>query len=784
MQLTAEQPQQYIYAKGEMADRTRGFNWSATPLGPVNTWPSPLLTTVNLVLDSSFPMFIWWGEEKVQFYNDAYMAILGTAENSKHPCALGKQGEDCWQEAWPVIGPLIEGVLQTGDAVYLENQLIPIYRNGKLDNVYWTFSYNPIRGQQGKPEGILVVCTETTKTTQALQENEQQLKRVMDHMAEGVGIVDTSGRIIYSNLMAHQILSTPAERFSERSSNSPEWHNIHLDGRPMADHEHPTMVAILTGKPVFNYEFAVQRIDSEPVYLSMNAAPVTDTEGNITGAVGMFSDITGRKLMEQRLREERDRSEQQKRLYETITAATPDLVYVFDTQYRFTYVNKALLEMWGKTWETAVGKGLRENGYEEWHAQMHEREIDHIVATHESVRGEVSFPHATLGRRIYDYIFNPVFDDTGKVVAIAGTTRDITDIRRAEAAMAESEERFRTMAESSGILIAVADESSNATYFSKAWVDLTGRPRQEMLQYNWLSLLHPEDRGRYENTYLSAFKQRLPFSCEFRVLTKDGDYRWLLANSPPRFRPDGTFAGYITACLDITEQKLNEQRKNDFISMVSHELKTPLTSLNGYLQIIGAKSNKAGDVALHSIADKANRQIVKMTKLINGFLNVSRLESGQIYIERTRFDMAALIKETEEEFQTQVSTHQLVFAPVLETMVDADRDKIGQVITNLISNAIKYSPAGTAIHIACVAHNNKVKVSVRDEGIGISAENLPRLFERFYRVNNQGYQSVAGFGIGLYLCFEILQRHGGQIWAESQPGQGSTFYFELPLAKS
>lgn len=784
MQSTPEQTQQYIFAKGEMADRIRAYNWKSTPIGPVADWPLPLLTTVNLLLDSSFPMFIWWGEDKTQFYNDAYRKILGDAEKSKHPKALAQSGPACWAEAWDFIGPLIEDVLQTGDAVYLENQLVPIYRNGKLDNVYWTFSYNPIRGQDGKPEGILVVCTETTKTTQALQENEQQLKRVMDHMAEGVGITDRTGHIIYSNPMAHYILKTDSEQFPERKSNSPEWFNVHLDGSPMADSEHPTMVAIATGKPVFNYEFAVQAPGADRIYLTMNAAPITDAEGYITGAVGMFSDITARKHMEQSLREERDRSEQQKRLYETMTAATPDLVYVFDTEYKFTYVNRALLEMWGKTWDTAVGRGLRENGYEEWHAQMHEREIDHIVATHESVRGEVSFPHATLGRRIYDYILNPVFDEVGKVIAIAGTTRDITDIRRAEAAMAESEERFRTMAESSGILIAVADESSNATYFSKAWVELTGRATEQMLQYGWLDLLHPEDRTRYENTYLSAFKQRIPFTCEFRVLTKEGDYRWLLANSPPRFRPDGSFAGYITACLDITEQKLNEQRKNDFISMVSHELKTPLTSLNGYLQIIGAKSRKTEDAALHSIADKANRQIVKMTKLINGFLNVSRLESGQIHIDRTVFDMAALIKETEDEFTAQTNTHQLVFAPVLETVVDADRDKIGQVINNLISNAIKYSPPGTTIHIACLAQNGRVKVSVRDEGIGISAENLPRLFERFYRVNNQGYQSVAGFGIGLYLCYEILQRHGGKIWAESEPGHGSTFNFELPLAEN
>ncbi|WP_158827462.1 PAS domain-containing sensor histidine kinase [Mucilaginibacter lacusdianchii] len=290
----------YIYGKGEMSNLIRSFDWSSTMLGPINTWPANLLTSVNLLLDSSFPMFIWWGKDKIQFYNNAYLKILGTGVNSKHPKALGQKGEDTWQEIWPIISPMIEGVLTTGNSVYLEDQLIPIYRNGKLDDVYWTFSYNPIRGVQGVPEGILVVCTETTRTNQLLQQNEQQLKRVMDHMAEGVGITDTSGQIIYSNPMAHQILDTNSERFPERTSNSPEWYNIHLDGTPMADSEHPTMVAMATKKPVFNYELAIERPGSRRMYLTMNAAPIIDIEGNVTGAVGLFTDITEKKELERR----------------------------------------------------------------------------------------------------------------------------------------------------------------------------------------------------------------------------------------------------------------------------------------------------------------------------------------------------------------------------------------------------------------------------------------------------------------------------------------------------
>lgn len=612
-----------------MADLTRTFNWADTQIGAIESWPAALITTINIILDSSFPMFIWWGEHKIQFYNDAYLKILGKQNGSKHPLALGQKGEDCWQEIWPVIKPLLDGVMQTGDAVYLENQLIPIVRRGKLDNVYWTFSYSPIRGAHGIPEGILVVCTETTQANQQLQENERQLTRVLDHMAEGVGITDETGRIVYSNPMAHQILNTSSDLFPDRSSNSPEWFNTHLDGRPMSDSEHPTVIAMATRKPVFNFEFAIERPGSSKQYLIMNAAPIIDAEGQVTGSVGMFSDITERKQTEKALTAAKEAIEKQKQLYEAITSGTPDLMYIFDLDYKFVYANKALLNMWGKTADASIGKGLRENGYEEWHAQMHEREIDHIKSTGESIRGEVSFPHATLGKRIYDYILNPVLDEFGEIIAISGTTRDITDIRQAEIAIAESEQRFRTMAEVSGILIAMADETGSAIYFNQAWSRLTGRSPEDLKAYGWLDLLHPDDKDRYLNIYLDAFKIKGSFHGDFRILNNKGSYTWLLADGAARHYEDGSFAGFISASVDITALKEDEQRKNDFISMVSHELKTPLTSLNGYIQIVLSRARKREDVFAINNIEKARRQIGKMTTLINGFLNVQDSSPGK-----------------------------------------------------------------------------------------------------------------------------------------------------------
>jgi len=456
-------------------------------------------------------------------------------------------------------------------------------------------------------------------------------------------------------------------------------------------------------------------------------------------------------------------------------------MYIFDLDYKFIYVNRAVLDMWGKTWEQAIGKGLRENGYEEWHANMHEREIDQVAATRQRIRGEVAFPHASLGKRIYDYIFVPVFDEAGEVIAVSGTTRDITEIRKAEAAISESELRFRNMAEGSGILIAFGSESGEITYFNQAWSELTGKSAQELLAFGWADLVHREDKEPYMNLYMDSLRKQVGYTGEYRILNKSGEYRWLLTFASPRFEPDGSFTGFIGSSLDITERKQNEQRKNDFISMVSHELKTPLTSTISYVQVSHKKALTDGDMLIAGMLERANKQLGKMTTLINGFLNVSRLEAGKIYIDKRPFDMAVLIKEVEKGIVPEASSHKIMFAPVEETWTSVDKDKIEQVINNFISNAIKYSPAGSTIHIACVSQDGYARVDVRDEGIGIKSEDQEKLFDRFYRVEGLHNNSISGFGIGLYICKEIIERHGGQIGVSSTPGAGSDFWFTLPL---
>ncbi len=225
-----------------------------------------------------------------------------------------------------------------------------------------------------------------------------------------------------------------------------------------------------------------------------------------------------------------------------------------------------------------------------------------------------------------------------------------------------------------------------------------------------------------------------------------------------------------------------ERQKDAFIGMASHELKTPLTSLNAILQLANAKLKNSPDAFLAGAMSKANGQVKRMAAMINGFLDVSRLESGKMRVDRTRFNLAVLVKEMIEEVQLTTSTHTLQIAACDKADVFADRDKIGSVVTNLLSNAVKYSPAGSNIEVSCTQIADNVEISVKDEGIGARPEDLQKLFDRYYRVESPETKHIAGFGIGLYVSSEIIKQHAGRIWAESELGKGSTFYFSLPNA--
>jgi len=370
-----------------------------------------------------------------------------------------------------------------------------------------------------------------------------------------------------------------------------------------------------------------------------------------------------------------------------------------------------------------------------------------------------------------------VFFEEEQPVRFIGTVLDITDMKLAEE---ESAKLAAIIASSEDAIVSKTLESV-VTSWNKSAERMFGYTAAEMIGEKIYKII-PEDRQDEEPKILERLKSgdRVEHF-ETKRLTKDGRLLDVSLSVSAIRDKAGNIIGLSKIARDITERKQNETRKSDFIGMVSHELKTPLTSLSAILQVAGTRLKDTDDPFLSGAMQKANVQVKRMTTMINGFLNVSRLESAKILIDKEIFQLEALVSEVIDETRLTVASHQINFIPCPPVNIMADRDKISSVISNLIGNAVKYSPNGTAIEIKCVIDGDKVVVSVKDNGMGIKPKDIKNIFDRYYRVHSDHSKHISGFGIGLYLSAEIIHLHDGQIWVDSESGKGSTFYFKLPM---
>jgi two-component system sensor histidine kinase VicK len=351
-------------------------------------------------------------------------------------------------------------------------------------------------------------------------------------------------------------------------------------------------------------------------------------------------------------------------------------------------------------------------------------------------------------------------------------------LKRSEAA----ENKFRLLVEQACDVLVLRDESGQATYVSPRVTEIFGFTPEEYKAQVPERLYPPESLAHYQNSVKQIMETpgasklvRLQF------IRQDGRRGWLEGELYNYLNEPGIYA-LVNNFRDVTERVDIERQKDGFIGITSHELKTPLTSIKAYLQVLELKAKRLDDPFFAEALFKANQQVKKMTVMINGFLNLSRFESGKLHIDKQTFDLNELVNEIIAENRPIMSGHDITFAPAPSAFIAADRDKIGSVISNLISNAAKYSVNGKNIQIATTVTAHEVQLSVLDQGIGIRPEDKKRLFERYYRVETDQNKHVSGFGIGLYLSAEIVKLHQGRIWVESEIGQGSTFYFSLPVA--
>lgn len=313
--------------------------------------------------------------------------------------------------------------------------------------------------------------------------------------------------------------------------------------------------------------------------------------------------------------------------------------------------------------------------------------------------------------------------------------------------------------------------------------ELFGFPSQVKLNYKlFLSQIHPDDRKRVNEAMQLAMepKGNGKLNIDLKTLPNtNSEYKWLNARGRVFFDEKGKPERFIGIVADVTPSRQLAEKKDEFIGIASHELKTPITSMKAYLQIVELMLKEKKYDNLDEFIKKAHNHVEKLTGLINDLLDVTKIQAGKMEMNITEFDLEALVDETIKHIQHSSPTHKIYREGNIPQKVKADRNRIEQVLTNYLTNAVKYSPKADKVIVSLSQTAEQAKVAVTDFGIGIPKAKLPHLFEKFYRVEEQT-KKFAGLGLGLNIASEIIKRHGGETWVESEYGKGSTFYFTLP----
>lgn len=535
------------------------------------------------------------------------------------------------------------------------------------------------------------------------------------------------------------------------------------------------------------------------------------------------------------LREQLALANQQIEIYNTVLSATDDFAYIFDRSARFTYANRRLLEVWGQQLHEVIGKTCLDLGYPEWHAAMHDREVQQVIDTRMPIKGEVPYLSPTGVFGVYEYIFVPVFGPDGEVHSIAGTTRDVTDRKRAES-LSECQRR---------VLQLLAEDRPLEEIFAELIKLLEGLSESRM--FGCIMLL--DEDGQTLRTVAApslpdAFKSTaVPVgpttgSCgsaawykrSIFVSDTSSDFLWRdfrdLASvhglaacwSCPILSSDdrvlGVFAMYYaehrtpaesdkylietatrTAAIAVerklAQQALLESRdaaeaanraKDRFLAVLSHELRTPLTpvvmTMSLWQNDPGLPPRFREDLAL------VRRNLELETRLIDDMLDLSRIISGKLRLDRHTRDLNGLVNDVCGICLAEIAEKNITLQRNLAAdlaLVDVDSARIQQVIWNILKNAAKFTPEGGTIRISTAACGDELEVRFDDSGVGIPQESLATIFDAFEQID----ANIGGLGLGLAISKALVELHGGIIEARSGGvGAGSSFLIRLPAAAS
>ncbi len=480
-----------------------------------------------------------------------------------------------------------------------------------------------------------------------------------------------------------------------------------------------------------------------------------------------------------------------RRLLGQIVDLAAEGVFVVDRECRYVLFNAAMERWTGLSAANVQGKSafdlfpyLVQNG--------EERLFRAALSGDRVSSRDRPFEFVGIKRKGYcDTDYSPWVDADGAILGCIGMVRDVTRAREVEQQVRETESRFKNMADVAPVLLWMSRPDGMCTFFNQTWLDFTGRTLEQEWGIGWAESVHFEDLQRCMDTYAAAFGRREVFEMEYRLRRHDGEFRWVLDRGAPRWWPDGTFAGYIGCCADITDRKHLEgqlltalRARDELLSIASHELRTPITSLQLHLEMLDRRFTR--EPSLGQVAERAAHEASvalqktrRLAEMVDVLLDVARIQEGRFLLDPQPISLSALCRDVVEHLTVRAIEAHAPIRLTADPNVDGtwDRFRLEQVLTNLLVNAIKYA-AGKPIDVVLRSTPSGVHLEVRDHGPGLPREQHEAIFDRFVRFTPR--QHYGGFGLGLWIAREIVRAHRGSIRVESVPGEGAAFIVELP----
>ncbi len=640
--------------------------------------------------------------------------------------------------------------------------------------------YSSLQGRQiAGAEELAIFAADVTKrrlAENALKESEQKYKEVADRLAEGVFEADTSGTVTYAN---HRILSSLGLSEEDLKNGISVFDVIAPQNLGLARER---LGRVLRQEDVGVGEYLLMRRDGATFPALVHSLAIV-REGKVVGVRGITVDISERKQVETALQES-------ERKYRDLAELLGSGVFEADTEGLVTYANRKGLALFGlsdsdlkdgiNVFDVIVPRDLG-TARENFARVLKQQDIgptEYLMRR----KDDTTFPGLT-------YSSATIRD--GVVLGIRGVVVDISELKQAEQALRESEQRFRTLLKSLHEGIWVLDKDDRTTFVNPRMAEMLGYTEEEMLGKPVYSF-NDEEWKKFTAEKMERRKQGITEQLEGEMLRKDGGRVYALFAASPILDEDGNYAGSIAGVQDITERKIAEEKLKQtlaeldrsnkeleqFAYVTSHDLREPLRMMTSFSQSLEkrykGKLDQTADEYIHFIVDGAAR----MQRLIDDILIYSRVTTRALPFESV--EMQRILRDALVNLRASIEENKALIAHETLPVIQADPSQMLQVMQNLIANAIKFhrEEERPVVHISASQEGKEWIFSVRDNGIGMDPELFGRLFNLFQRLHPP--DKYPGTGVGLAVTKKIVQRHGGRIWVESQPGNGSTFYFSIP----